>query len=148
MNQRQYLPRLHRRDWLRLFLGAPALTLLAGCGTLGHSEGELSGQLSIVGATSMQPLIAAAAQRFERAHPSVHIQLRTSGSLSGLETMAQQQADIALSDTYADPILYPEVNMTDYLVCIVSFAMIVPIQHFPFQRSHGNNWSISIPRAP
>ena len=125
MSQRQYLPRLHRRDWLRCFLGAPALTLLAACGGLEHAPEEPSGQLSIVGATSMHPLIAAAAQRFEHAHPSVRVQLRASGSLTGLETMAQQQADIALSDTYADPILYPEPNMTDYPVCIVSFAMVV-----------------------
>jgi phosphate transport system substrate-binding protein len=125
MNRRQYLPQLHRRDCLRLLLGAPALTLLAGCGGLGQSEEKLSGQLSIAGATSIHPLIAAAAQSFEHAHPSVTIQLRTSGSLSGLEAMEQHQADITLSDTYADPILYPDLNLSDYLVCIVSFAMIV-----------------------
>jgi phosphate transport system substrate-binding protein len=73
----------------------------------------------------MHPLIAAAAQSFQRAHPGVDIQLRTSGSLSGLDTMAQHQADIALSDVYADLALYPDPNLTDYLLCITGFAMIV-----------------------
>jgi len=126
MNQRQHLPQLQRRDWLRLSLGAPALAFLGGCGTLGRSREELSGKITIVGATSTQPLLAAAAQNFERAHAGVQIQLRTTGSISGLDAMAQRQADITLSDTYADLALYPDPDMTDYqLLCIVCFAMIV-----------------------
>jgi phosphate transport system substrate-binding protein len=72
----------------------------------------------------MHPLITMAARRFERDHPQVKITLPTTGSLAGLEAMAKRQADMALSDTYADPICYPDPMMTDTILCIVAFAMI------------------------
>jgi phosphate transport system substrate-binding protein len=39
--------------------------------------------------------------------------------------VTSNQADIGNSDLYADPAMYPDPNLTDHIVCVVPFAMII-----------------------
>nr|BBH93810.1 phosphate-binding protein [Thermogemmatispora argillosa] len=101
------------------------LMLLTGCGGAADSQSALSGRLRIVGSTALQPLVSAAASLFERQHPQVHIQVDGGGSRAGLAAVTSRQADIGDSDIYADPAIYPDPNLTDHIVCVIPFAMVV-----------------------
>ncbi|MBE3566377.1 MAG: phosphate ABC transporter substrate-binding protein [Thermogemmatispora sp.] len=106
-------------------LGLIVLILLAGCGEVADSQSVLSGRLHIAGSTALQPLVSAAASLFERQHPQVHIQVDGGGSRAGLAAVTSHQADIGDSDIYADPAIYPDPNLTDHIVCVIPFAMVV-----------------------
>ncbi len=101
------------------------LMLLVGCGGAANSQSALSGRLRIAGSTALQPLVSAAANLFERQHPQVHIQVDGGGSRAGLAAVTSHQADIGDSDIYADPAIYPDPNLTDHIVCVIPFAMVV-----------------------
>jgi len=47
------------------------------------------------------------------------------GSITGLKAVTNHQADIGDSDIYADPALYPDPNLTDHIVCVNMFTLIV-----------------------
>lgn len=111
--------------------------LLIGCGTLGGSNSastsqgngaDISGNISIVGSTALLPLAAKAATLFHQLHPAVQVVAKGGGSLTGLKAAANHQADIGDSDIYADPVLYPDPNLTDHIICVVAFALIVDPQ--------------------
>lgn len=111
---------------ISIYINIIALLLVASaCSQMVPSSPSLSGHLLIVGSTALQPLVAQAATQFEKDHPQVHIDVRGGGSLFGLQAATEQQADIGDSDVYADPVLYPEPNLIDHIVCIVPFTMIV-----------------------
>lgn len=98
---------------------------LSGCGTPGISQAALSGQLLVVGSTALQPLASAAATRFQQQHPGTHIDVQGGGSVTGLQAVTAHKADVGDSDIYADPALYPDPNLTDHIVCVIPFTMIV-----------------------
>jgi phosphate transport system substrate-binding protein len=99
--------------------------LLAGCaGPLG-APAALSGHLIVAGSTALQPLTSKAAALFQQQHPQVHIDVHGGGSIFGLNALINHQADIGDSDIYADPAVYPDPSLTDHIVCIIPFAMIV-----------------------
>ncbi len=79
----------------------------------------------VVGSTALQPLATAAASLFQKQHPQVQIEVQGGGSLSGLKAVTSQQADIGDSDVYADPAIYSDPNLTDHIVCVIPFAMVV-----------------------
>jgi phosphate transport system substrate-binding protein len=83
------------------------------------------GSLLIVGSTALQPLTTFAASLFEKRYPGVRVVVRGGGSVFGLDAVSSGQADIGDSDIYADANLYPDPNLTDHIVCIVPFALIV-----------------------
>ncbi len=95
-------------------------------GTVGNTA-ELEGKLTVVGSTALQPLATAAAALFQKQHPSVHITVNGGGSILGLQAVTHQQgqSDIGDSDIYADPAIYPDPNLTDHIVCVIPFTMIV-----------------------
>jgi phosphate transport system substrate-binding protein len=111
--------------------------LLIGCGTLGGSNGaltshntggDINGNIRIVGSTALLPLAAKAADLFHRLHPAVQVVAKGGGSITGLNAAANHQAEIGDSDIYADPVLYPDPNLTDHIICVVAFTMIVDPQ--------------------
>ncbi len=106
-------------------LGLIVLILLTGCGEVAGSQEALSGRLRIAGSTALQPLVNAAATLFESQHPQVRIQVDGGGSRAGLAAVTSRQADIGDSDIYADPAIYPDPNLTDHIVCVIPFAMVV-----------------------
>jgi phosphate transport system substrate-binding protein len=99
--------------------------LLASCSGPTDGASALSGHLQVVGSTALQPLAAAAASLFEQQHPQVHIDVSGGGSRQGLNAVTSHKADIGDSDIYADPAIYPDPNLTDHIVCVIPFAMVV-----------------------
>lgn len=108
----------------------PAIFLLVACtacmGTMDNTT-ALTGKLTVTGSTALQPLASAAATLFQKQHPGVHIDVSGGGSISGLQSVTHQQgkADIGDSDIYADPAIYPDPDLTDHIVCVIPFTMIV-----------------------
>lgn len=102
------------------------ITLLCSCGTgSGNGEADLQGRLSIKGSTAMLPLVTAAATLFEQQHPKTHIDVRGGGSIAGLYAIVNHQIDIGDSDFTADPAIFPDPNLTDHVLCIVPFVIVV-----------------------
>jgi len=102
------------------------LLLLAACaGPFGSASTPLSGHLTIDGSTALQPLVSKAATLFQQTYPQVHIDVKGGGSLTGLKDVTSRKVDIGDSDVYADPATYPDPNLTDHLVCVIPFTMIV-----------------------
>jgi len=104
-----------------------ALSLLSGCSTASTSvsRSDLSGTLHLVGSTALQPFASAAAALFQNLHPRVHIQVDGGGSLFGLQALVGNRADIGDSDVFADPASFPDPNLTDHVVCIIPFVLVV-----------------------
>ncbi len=102
------------------------LILLAACDTpFSNTSTPLNGQIKVDGSTALQPLVSKAATLFQQAHPQAHVLVSGGGSLTGLNDVTSQKVDIGDSDIYADPATYPDPNLTDHLVCVIPFTMIV-----------------------
>ncbi len=101
------------------------MILCAGCTTPTGAQQELTGKITVVGSTALQPLVKAAATLFHQQHTHATVEVKGGGSLYGLKAVTSQNADIGDSDVYADPALYPDPNLTDHIVCVVPFTMIV-----------------------
>jgi phosphate transport system substrate-binding protein len=99
------------------------LCVIVGCS--GTSTTPLNGHLTIDGSTALQPLATKAAQLFMQLHPNVTIDVNGGGSLTGLADVNAGKVDIGDSDVYASPEQYPNPNLTDHLVAVVPFTMIV-----------------------
>lgn len=99
--------------------------LLAGCVGQTGTTSELSGHIVVTGSTALQPLATEAAKLFQQQHPQVQVEVTGGGSGHGLDAVTGHQADIGDSDVYADPALYPDPELTDHLVCVIPFTMIV-----------------------
>jgi len=84
-----------------------------------------AGHLVIAGSTALQPLATSAATLFQKQYSQAKVTVRGGGSLLGLKAVTARQVDIGNSDLYADPALYPDPNLTDHIVCVVPFTMIV-----------------------
>jgi phosphate transport system substrate-binding protein len=101
------------------------LVILAGCAGSVGTQTPLAGRLSVQGSTALLPLATAAAGLFQRQNPQVHLDVKGGGSLFGLTAVTSHKADIGDSDVYADPAIYPDPNLTDHIVCVIPFAMVV-----------------------
>ena len=118
---------------LRLIAPCSAIILmvlaLSGCAGAGQTTQAVSGQLLIAGSTALQPLVTDAAKTFMQQHPQAHITVQGGGSYAGLNDVTSDdpktKVDIGDSDIYADPAVYPDPNLTDHLVCVIPFAMVV-----------------------
>ncbi|HEX7736312.1 MAG TPA: phosphate ABC transporter substrate-binding protein [Ktedonobacteraceae bacterium] len=109
---------------LALMIGL--VMLLAACATpFGGSPAPLRGTIKVDGSTALQPLVSKAATSFEAQYPGVHVNVSGGGSLTGLNDVNSRKVDIGDSDIYADPAIYPDPNLTDHLVCVIPFTMIV-----------------------
>jgi phosphate transport system substrate-binding protein len=105
---------------------AGLLFLFAACaGPSGSPTPSLSGRIQVDGSTALQPLVSQAAALFQKQYPQVHISVNGGGSLTGLNDVTNHKVDIGDSDIYADPATYPDPNLTDHLVCVIPFTMIV-----------------------
>lgn len=99
--------------------------LLSGCTQPGGSASDLNGHLLVAGSTALQPLATAAASLFQQQHAHVHVAVKGGGSLLGLQSLTNHQVNIGDSDVYADPAVYPDPNLTDHIVAVIPFTMIV-----------------------
>lgn len=101
------------------------LLALTGCSLFSPASAPIRGKISISGSTALLPLAQRAAQDFHRAYPQVSLDVQGGGSFTGLDQMYNGKVDIGDSDVYADPTRYPDPDITDHLVAVVPFAMVV-----------------------
>jgi phosphate transport system substrate-binding protein len=99
--------------------------LASACAGAPGTTSVVRGHGRAVGSTALQPLVTAAAKLFHQQYPGAQIDVQGGGSVVGLQSVTSNTADIGDSDLYADPALYPDPTLTDHLVCVVPFAMIV-----------------------
>jgi phosphate transport system substrate-binding protein len=102
-----------------------ATALLSACAPVQTQPTVIRGHALAVGSTALQPLVTAAAKLFHQENPQADVEVRGGGSKTGLAAVVSHQTDIGDSDIYADPALYPDPNLTDHLVCVIPFAMVV-----------------------
>lgn len=133
---------LSRRSFLSL-AGGTAVALaglgLVGCGGSSSSDSSsdsassdstaksLSGTVNCSGATSFQPLVEAAAKKFEDENPDVTIAITGGGSGQGLSDVRDGKAQIGRSDVFAGEKLdaADAKALTDNTVCVVGMGPIV-----------------------
>ncbi len=100
-----------------------AAVSVCGCSTE-SDQGGLRGSLLLTGSSTVAPLAAEIAQRFEQLHPQVRIDVQTGGSSQGIRDLLVGNADIAM----ASRALHPEEStlMTHPLaldgVCLIVHA--------------------------
>ncbi len=131
---------ISRRGFLSI-AGVSALSVagmsLAGCGGSNSSSGSsssststkaLSGSITAVGSTALQPLVEAAAEQFMEENPGVQITVQGGGSGQGVTQISQAAVQIGNSDVFAESKLKNADDLTkiaDNKVCIVGMGPIV-----------------------
>lgn len=127
-----------RREFFRLVgvSGVAAAGLgLVGCGGSGSAaagssaaaDSALVGSITCSGATSFQPLVESAANKFMDANPDVSIAISGGGSGQGLSDVKDGKAEIGRSDVFAESKLEDAdvANLVDNQVAVVGMGPVV-----------------------
>ena len=105
---------------------------LVGCG--GGSNGgdqaadQVSGSVTAVASTALQPLAEAAAEQFQGENPDVQITVQGGGSGQGITQIAEGSVQIGNSDVFAEEKLddpSQAANLKDNQVCVVGMGPVV-----------------------
>lgn len=115
----------HSRITLAMLLMTLAILLLNSCTGSESPSSELRGHITVSGSTALLPLSQKAATLYQKQHPGVKIDVKGGGSVTGLKEVTSHKVDIGNSDIYADPAVYPDPKLTDHIVCVVPFTMVV-----------------------
>ena len=131
-----------KRD-VHYFLCLISLTVLfVSCGAQDTNATQAPAHEHIVieGSTALQPFISNIASTFEKQtlqvtakvkgggsniQSVVDIQVQGGGSLTGLDAITQQKAEISMTDIYADPATYSSPNLTPEIVIVIPYTLIV-----------------------
>lgn len=93
------------RSWI--FVALLALLAAAGCSeapasSMPENDG-LAGRLVLTGSSTVAPLAAEIAKRFEAAHPGVRVDVQTGGSSRGIRDATSGAADVGMSSRELKP---------------------------------------------
>jgi phosphate transport system substrate-binding protein len=128
---------MSRRQFLGLAGGLATMAGLGlvGCGGSGSSASSaastakaLTGTITAVGSTALQPLVEAAAEQFMGENPSVQITVQGGGSGQGITQIAAGSVQIGDSDVFAEEKLSNKDDaskLTDNKVCVVGMGPVV-----------------------
>ncbi|MEE0845997.1 MAG: phosphate ABC transporter substrate-binding protein PstS family protein [Eggerthellaceae bacterium] len=134
---------MSRRRFLTVAGGTAALAglTMAGCSsnsgsaaTEGGEEGgeeaaaDVSGSITAVGSTALQPLVEAAAEQFMEENPNVQITIQGGGSGQGITQIVQGAVQIGNSDVFAEEKVEDPADaekVKDNRVCVVGMGPIV-----------------------
>ena len=133
---------MSRRRFLTVAGGTAALAAgmgLVGCSgnsntTEGGEEGgeeaaaEVSGSITAVGSTALQPLVEAAAEQFMEENSGVQITIQGGGSGQGITQIVQGAVQIGNSDVFAEEKVDNPADaekIKDNRVCVVGMGPIV-----------------------
>jgi phosphate transport system substrate-binding protein len=78
--------------------------------------------ISAAGSTALQPLVQAAADAYQAAHPDVKISVTGGGSRTGLSLVASKSVDLGDSDILAPA---GSDSLVDHRVAVIGFSVVV-----------------------
>jgi len=78
--------------------------------------------ISAAGSTALQPLVQAAADAYQQAHPDVKISVTGGGSRTGLSLVSSKSVDLGGSDILAPA---GSGSLVDHKVAVIGFSVIV-----------------------
>ena len=94
--------------------------LLLGASLLAPNAASADSSISAAGSTALLPLVKAASDAYQTAHPDVKISVTGGGSRVGITQVAAKSVDLGMSDIQAQG--FPD--LVDHKVAVVGFAVV------------------------